>query len=76
MLRELKSLGIYNMHLSVIPTSGGGCRGDSGGPALIDNSDVIGGIGKVQVGPYCIGSDYYNRLDMQTTLEWINSFLP
>ena len=52
---------------------GGTCSGDSGGPLLLRNTDVIVGItsfGKSNAG--CRGTDYYYRVDRQPVLDWIH----
>jgi hypothetical protein len=68
-----------HVHLSSNPgkmASGGYCFGDSGGPALIDNSDVIAGTGSFILNGQCMGGGFYNRLDTEEALDWIYGFLP
>lgn len=51
---------------------GGTCSGDSGGPLLLRDTDVIVGItsfGKSNAG--CRGTDYYYRTDRQEVIDWI-----
>jgi secreted trypsin-like serine protease len=51
---------------------GGTCSGDSGGPILLRNTDVIVGItsfGKSNAG--CRGTDYYYRVDRQPVQDFI-----
>ena len=51
---------------------GGTCSGDSGGPILLQGTDVIVGItsfGKSNAG--CRGTDYYYRTDRQPVLDFI-----
>lgn len=51
---------------------GGTCSGDSGGPILLRNTDVIVGItsfGKSNAG--CRGTDFYYRTDRQPVLDFI-----
>ena len=51
---------------------GGTCSGDSGGPILLRNTDVIVGVtsfGKSNAG--CRGTDFYYRVDRAPVLEFI-----
>jgi hypothetical protein len=51
---------------------GGTCSGDSGGPILLFDTDVIVGVtsfGKSNAG--CRGTDYYYRTDRQPVIDWI-----
>ena len=51
---------------------GGTCSGDSGGPILLRDTDVIVGItsfGKSNAG--CRGTDFYYRVDRQPVLDFI-----
>ena len=51
---------------------GGTCSGDSGGPILLRNTDVIVGItsfGKSNAG--CRGTDFYYRVDRQPVQDFI-----
>jgi V8-like Glu-specific endopeptidase len=52
---------------------GGTCSGDSGGPILLRDTDVIVGVtsfGKSNAG--CRGTDFYYRVDRQPVLDFIH----
>jgi len=56
--------------------SGGTCFGDSGGPDLRGGTDTILGINSFVTNVNCSGNGYSSRVDVPSTLTWINSFLP
>jgi hypothetical protein len=69
----------FNVRLSNNPggkASGGLCFGDSGGPALFDDTDVVAAIGSLAVNRNCVGSDLSHRIDTESAQDFINSFLP
>ncbi len=71
--------GGFNVRLSSNPggnSSGGLCFGDSGGPALFNDSDVVAAIGSVAVNRNCVGSDISHRIDTESAQNFINGFLP
>jgi hypothetical protein len=82
MIIELDSAltGGFNIHLGSNPGkgkgSGGACFGDSGGPALIEGTDLIGGVGSFVLNLNCVGSGFYYRVDTAHAQGWINSMLP
>jgi len=55
--------------------SGGTCFGDSGGPDLLGGTDTILGINSFVTNVNCSGNGYSSRVDVPSTLTWINSFL-
>ncbi len=80
-LLEFKSKlsGDTHVHLSSNPgkaARGGYCFGDSGGPAFIEGTDVIVGIGSFLLNNKCMGAGFYNRLDTGEALDWLTGFLP
>lgn len=76
-IKELNSAntGGWNIHLSGDPGEGNGegsaCFGDSGGPALIGTSDIVGGVGSFVLNPNCTGGSYYYRVDTAWALDFI-----
>jgi hypothetical protein len=55
--------------------SGGLCFGDSGGPDLLGGTDTILGINSFVTNINCSGTGYSSRVDVASTLRWINGFL-
>lgn len=80
MLVELNSAntGGFNIHLSSDngdgQGSGGACFGDSGGPALIGDSNVVAGVGSFVLNRNCVGAGFYYRVDTDHAQDFINSF--
>ncbi len=73
--------GDFNIHLSsnhgVGGGTGGGCSGDSGGPALAyPGSNVVVGVGSFVINTNCAGVGYYFRVDTEYAQEFINKYLP
>jgi len=54
---------------------GGACFGDSGGPDLLGNSDVILATHSFLTNGNCAGITYSNRIDIPDVLDWVNGFL-
>lgn len=80
MLVELGSAltGGFNIHLSSNPGRphpGGACFGDSGGPALISGSNIVGGVGSFVLNANCTGASFYYRVDTSHALAFISPFL-
>ena len=46
--------------------------GDSGGPVLVEGTNVLAGVVSFGMNPQCKGQDYTYRLDRQEVLDWIN----
>lgn len=58
---------------------GGTCFGDSGGPMLMNTDQgegVLVGVNSFGLNPNCAGVGGAFRVDQQTSLDFINSFLP
>ncbi len=67
--------GDYSMLLSVNANTGGQCKGDSGGPAFVGTSHVVGGVMSYGVSDYCRGTAGVFRMDRSWSLEWVQGFL-
>jgi hypothetical protein len=81
MLVELNSAntGGFNIHLSSDNgehARGGACYGDSGGPALLGDSNVVVGVTSFGFGLVCVGSGFYYRVDTEHAQDFIRPFLP
>lgn len=50
---------------------GGSCNGDSGGPVLVDGTDIIAAVVSFGKNPQCKGQDFSYRLDREPVLDWI-----
>lgn len=80
-VKELNSAntGGFNIHLSGDPGKGNGkgssCFGDSGGPVLAPNSDVILGVGSFVLNPNCTGASFYYRADTSHALDWLEEYI-
>jgi len=70
----------YNVQTSGHPGKGNGdggiCLGDSGGPLLLDDTDVVVGIISFGPGLLCRGVGFHTRVDIESSLSFIESFLP
>ena len=51
---------------------GGSCNGDSGGPVLVEGTNIIAAVVSFGMNPQCKGQDYSYRLDRQPVLDWIS----
>ncbi len=81
MLVELNGAltGGFNVHLSSNNgkrAGGGACFGDSGGPALLGDSNVVVGVTSFGLSFNCVGSGFYYRTDVESAQDFIRSFLP
>ena len=58
--------------------TGGVCKGDSGGPNLLDGTDTVLAVSSHLTGPgfNCAGVAYSSRVDIPEILDWIEGFLP
>jgi hypothetical protein len=54
---------------------GGVCFGDSGGPDLLGDTDIILALNSYVTSYNCTGVTYSNRIDVPYALEFINGFL-
>lgn len=63
----------FNVLVSNSPGGGRGgtCFGDSGGPLLYDDTDVILGVTSFGTNGNCAGTGYYYRVDQPAVLAWI-----
>ncbi|WP_437791941.1 trypsin-like serine protease [Sorangium sp. So ce693] len=63
----------YNFQVSMSPGNdrGGLCIGDSGGPVLWDDSDIIAGLVSFGKHRQCLGNGFAFRVDQQELLDWI-----
>ena len=67
--------GGYSAKFSNNPGSGGGtCYGDSGGPIFYKDTNIVVAIVSFGYTP-CIGNDYNFRTDIQTTQDFVDSYL-
>ncbi|MDX1417015.1 MAG: trypsin-like serine protease [Candidatus Promineifilaceae bacterium] len=55
---------------------GGTCFGDSGGPTLAAETDMVLGVNSYVTNGNCSGVSYSSRVDIPEILDWIYSFLP
>ncbi len=67
--------GNFSMLLSNNHSTGGTCFGDSGGPNLIGDSNVIGGVTSFGLNGNCSGTGGVYRLDRAHDLTWLATFL-
>jgi hypothetical protein len=79
--------GIGNIDLGPLPPTnsmivsgdakhGGTCFGDSGGPMLLEGTNVIVGVNSFGLNSNCAGIGGAFRIDRDVELNWISSFLP
>jgi hypothetical protein len=55
--------------------SGGTCFGDSGGPDLLRDTNIVLAVNSYVTNSNCSGVGYSARVDTPEVLEWINGFL-
>jgi secreted trypsin-like serine protease len=67
--------GDYSMIVSASASTGGACRGDSGGPNFVGTSNVIGGLNSYDPTGLCRGNSGIFRMDRPWALDWVNSVL-
>lgn len=56
-------------------STGGTCFGDSGGPLLYDNTNLVVGITSTGMNDNCKGMGFYYRTDVANTQEFVKGFL-
>jgi hypothetical protein len=63
----------FNIQLSTNPGAGrgGACFGDSGGPILYDDTDVILGVNSFVINGQCAGVGFAYRVDQPEVIAWI-----
>lgn len=70
----------YNLQTSSHPGrgrgTGGNCFGDSGGPILLEDSDVVVAVVSFGLDPICRAVGFSYRTDIENALEFIEGFLP
>lgn len=70
----------YNVHTSNNPSEvhgkGGSCFGDSGGPVMFNDTNVVVGIVSFGMNYNCKGADFAYRVDIQDTQDFIAEFYP
>lgn len=54
--------------------TGGTCAGDSGGPVLLEDSDVVAGVVSYGKNPLCGGQSGVYRVDRADDLDWLAEF--
>lgn len=64
----------FNLKTTANPSKGkgGSCNGDSGGPVLVEGTNIIAAVVSFGMNPQCKGQDYSYRLDRTDVLNWIN----
>jgi hypothetical protein len=69
----------YNLHTSNNPSEsqgkGGSCFGDSGGPVMLNDTNVVVAIVSFGENPNCKGADYGYRADIEETQDFVATFL-
>jgi hypothetical protein len=69
----------YNVMLTNDPGKGNGeggtCSGDSGGPILKNDTNMIVAINSFGIAPWCKGNDFAYRVDIQNTYDFLDQFV-
>jgi secreted trypsin-like serine protease len=54
---------------------GGTCSGDSGGPILVDGTNIVVAVNSFGVAPWCKGNDYAYRVDIQNSYDFLADYV-
>lgn len=68
----------FNIHLSGNNgrrARGGACFGDSGGPAVVNDTNIVGGVASFVLNDNCTGASFYYRVDTADAQDFILPFL-
>ena len=65
----------YSLLLTGNASTGGTCKGDSGGPFLVGDSTVIGAVNSFSKNDVCAGTTGAFRMDRAWSLDWVTSVL-
>jgi hypothetical protein len=80
----INSKGVYGVHdkSSIVfsnnngrPHRGGTCSGDSGGPFLVNNTNLLVAVNSYGVPPNCTGGDGAYRIDQPDDIAWLAQVL-
>ena len=68
----------FNVKTSANPGNdrGGTCNGDSGGPLLYSNTDIVTAVNSFGINDICRGTDYMYRTDRAPVIAFILSHVP
>lgn len=55
--------------------SGGTCSGDSGGPILLEGTNIVTAVNSFGIAPYCEGNDYAFRTDTDVARSFLSTWL-
>ncbi len=70
----------YNLHTSNNPGegngTGGACFGDSGGPVMFDNTNIVVAVVSFGLNYNCKGADYAYRVDITEARDFIDQYYP
>lgn len=67
--------GDHSLMLTSNASTGGTCKGDSGGPYLVGDSDVVGAVNSFGLNDICAGTMGALRMDRSWSQDWVKGFL-
>lgn len=74
-LQNLRNQWTGGFNIQISSAQGGGrggiCSGDSGGPILYDDTNIVIGITSFGKHEQCVGNGYAYRVDQEELIEWI-----